>query len=51
MTTNHKSSLDNMTPSEIRVVLEHLLATMDIKQRRDLINTYPGLYLKIYPGV
>lgn len=45
----HKNSLDNMTPSQIRVVLEHLLSTMDITQRKDLMNTFPGLYKMIYP--
>ena len=47
----HKSSLDNMTPSQIRVVLEHLLSTMEINQRRDLMDTFPGLYKMIYPNV
>jgi len=45
----HKNSLDNMSPSQIRVVLEHLLSTMEIKQRRDLMGTFPGLYKMIYP--
>lgn len=45
----HKNSLDNMTPSQIRVVLEHLLSSMDITQRKDLMNTFPGLYKMIYP--
>jgi hypothetical protein len=49
MFTDHKSSLDNMSHSQIRVVLEHLLMTMDIKQRRKLIDTFPGLYYIIYP--
>jgi hypothetical protein len=47
----HKESLDNMTPSQIRVVLEHLLSTMEIKQRKNLMNTFPGLYNIIYPEV
>lgn len=47
----HKSSLDNMTPSQIRVVLENLLSTMEIKQRRNLMETFPGLYKLIYPEV
>ena len=47
----HKESLDNMTPSQIRVVLEHLLSTMEIKQRKDLMETFPGLYNMIYPKV
>lgn len=47
----HKSSLDNMTPSQIRVVLEHLLSTMDSIQRNDLMETFPGLYKMIYPNV
>jgi len=47
--SDHKSSLDNMSPSQIRVVLEHLLGTMEIKQRRILIDTFPGLYKLIYP--
>ena len=46
--SDHKNSLDNMSPSQIRVVLEHLLATMEIKQRRNLMNTFPGLYKMIY---
>lgn len=45
----HKNSLDNMSPSQIRVVLEHLLSTMEINQRKDLMNTFPGLYKMIYP--
>ena len=47
----HKSSLDNMSPSQIRVVLEHLLSTMEIKQRKNLMETFPGLYKLIYPEV
>lgn len=50
MFTDHKSSLDNMSPSMIRVVLEHLLMTMDIEQRNKFRNTFPGLYSMIYPG-
>lgn len=50
MFTDHKSSLDNMSPSMIRVVLEHLLMTMDIEQRNKFRNTFPGLYNMIYPG-
>jgi hypothetical protein len=46
---SHKNSLDNMSPSQIRVVVEHLLSSMDIKQRKDLMNTFPGLYKMIYP--
>ena len=34
MFTDHKSSLDDMSHSQIRVVLEHLLMTMDIEQRK-----------------
>ena len=45
----HKNSLDNMSPSQIRVVLEHLLSSMEINQRNDLRNTFPGLYKMIYP--
>lgn len=45
----HKSSLDNMSPSQMRVVLEHLLYTMEFKQRRNLMETYPGLYKQIFP--
>jgi len=48
--TDHKSSLDNMSHSQIRVVLEHLLMTMDIEQRNKFRNTFPGLYSMIYPG-
>lgn len=47
--SDHKNSLDNMSPSQIRVVLEHLLGTMEIKQRKNLMNTFPGLYKMIYP--
>lgn len=46
---SHKNSLDSMSPSQIRVVLEHLLSTMDINQRNDLKDTFPGLYKMIYP--
>lgn len=46
---SHKPSLDLMSPSQIRVVVEHLLSTMDIDQRNDLKNTFPGLYKMIYP--
>jgi len=46
---DHKPSLDNMSPYQIRVVLERLLSTMEIKQRRDLMDTFPGLYKMIYP--
>lgn len=45
----HKDSLNNMTPSQIRVVLEHLLSTMDSVQRKDLMDVFPGLYKMIYP--
>lgn len=45
----HKSSLDNMSPSQMRMVLEHLLYTMEIKQRKDLMETFPGLYKMIFP--
>ena len=51
MITDNKSSLDNMSPSQIRVVLEHLLMTMDFDQRMKLMNTFPGLYNMIYPEV
>jgi hypothetical protein len=47
----HKPSLDNMTPSQIRVVLEHLLSTMEIKQRRDLMEAFPGLYKMVYTDI
>ena len=46
---DHKPSLDNMSHSQIRVVLERLLSTMDFNQRNDLMNTFPGLYSMIYP--
>ena len=49
--TDNKSSLDNMTPSQIRVVLEHLLMTMDFEQRTKFMETFPGLYKMIYPEV
>lgn len=48
---SHKPSLDLMSPSQIRVVLEHLLSSMEINQRNDLRNTFPGLYKMIYPEV
>ena len=51
MTTDNKSSLDNMSPSQIRVVLEHLLMTMDFEQRTKFMETFPGLYKMIYPEV
>lgn len=47
---DHKPSLDNMSASQIRVVLERLLSTMDFNQRNDLMNTFPGLYSMIYPN-
>jgi hypothetical protein len=47
--TDNKSSLDNMSPSQIRVVLEHLLMTMDFEQRNKFMKTFPGLYNMIYP--
>ena len=47
--TKHKPELDSLTPSEIRVVLEQLLWTMEIKQRENLQKAYPGLYKAIYP--
>ena len=40
-----------MSHSQIRVVLEHLLMTMDIEQRNKFKNTFPGLYHMIYPNV
>ena len=43
----HKPQLDQMTPTEIRVICEQLLYTMDIEQRTKLKNTYPGLYQKL----
>lgn len=49
LSQSHKKSLDNMTPAQIRVILEHLLYTMPIEQRRDLMETFPGLYKMIYP--
>ena len=51
MFTDHKISLDNMSHSQIRVVLEHLLMTMDIEQRNKFKNTFPGLYHMVYPNV
>jgi len=47
--TKHKPELDSLTPSEIRVVLEQMLWTMEIKQRENLQKAYPGLYKAIYP--
>ena len=51
MITDNKSSLDNMTPSQILVVLEHLLMTMDFEQITKFMETFPGLYKLIYPEV
>ena len=45
----HKSSLDNMSVAQMRVVLEHLLFTMEFKQRKNLMSTFPGLYKMIFP--
>lgn len=45
----HNSNIDNMSVAQMRVVLEHLLYTMEIKQRVDLMDTFPGLYKMIYP--
>ena len=45
----HKAELDNLTPAEIRVVCERLLATMDFEQRCQLREYIPGLYAKIEP--
>lgn len=47
----HKKSLDDLSPAQIRVVCEHLLYTMKTDQRRDLMATFPGLYLLIFPDV
>lgn len=47
----HNSNIDNMSVAQMRVVLEHLLYTMEIKQRKDLMSNFPGLYRMIYPGV
>ncbi len=45
----HKSSLDNMSVAQMRVVLEHLLFTMEFKQRKNLMECFPGLYKMIFP--
>lgn len=45
----HKPTLDTMTPAQHRVVLEHLLYTMNQEQRLNLIRTLPGLYMQIFP--
>lgn len=45
----HKPELDNLTPAQQRVVLEELLYTMQIEQRTSLMETFPGLYLMIFP--
>jgi hypothetical protein len=47
---DHRPTLDNMSPAQIRVVLERLLNTMQIEQRRDFMATLPGLYRMVYPG-
>ena len=46
----HNPKVDNMSVAQMRVVLEHLLYTMEIVQRRTLMNTFPGLYEMIYPN-
>lgn len=46
----HNPNIDNMSPSQMRVVLEHLLYTMEIRQRKNLMNSFPGLYKMIYPN-
>jgi hypothetical protein len=46
----HKPELDQLSPAQIRVVCEQLLYTMDADQRGKLMETFPGLYLLIYPG-
>lgn len=51
LSQSHKNSLDNMSPSQIRVVLEYLLYIMPIEQRKDLMATFPGLYKMIYPEI
>lgn len=46
----HNPNIDNMSVAQMRVVLEHLLYTMEIDQRRNLMNTFPGLYKMLYPN-
>jgi hypothetical protein len=43
----HKPALDKMSPAQIRVVCEHLLYTMETKQRESLMKAFPGLYLML----
>jgi hypothetical protein len=45
----HRPALDDMSPSQIRVVCEHLLYTMDGEQRRSLMAAFPGLYAMVFP--
>lgn len=45
----HNPNIDNMSVAQMRVVLEHLLYTMEIKQRLNLMDSFPGLYSMIYP--
>ena len=44
----HKAELDDFTPSEIRVLCEELLYTMEIEQRRKIMVRHPGLYMRLY---
>lgn len=48
--SGHQPELDNFTPAQIRVVCEQLLFTMDYAQREKFMATFPGLYVKLYPG-
>ena len=47
----HRPTLDNLSPAQMRVVLEELLFTMETKQREDFMGTFPGLYKMIFPEV
>lgn len=46
----HKPELDKLSPAQIRVVCEQLLYTMKTDERRNLMATFPGLYVLIFPG-
>jgi hypothetical protein len=49
--TDHRPTLDSLSPAQIRVVLERLLMTMQSEARRDFMEKLPGLYCMVYPTV
>jgi hypothetical protein len=44
----HKPELDEMSPSQIRVLCEQLLYTMDIEQRIKVSTEIPGIYKMVF---